>query len=141
MYSVITRQSKDTLVLYTLLLLSLFQTEAVHGIHSLLVSSFEEGLLDTYTCCYQGLFLPRSSGTVPSDNSQPEMDDEVVKRDVVRGYLQMTLLPRLRYILEMCQPPLELATMIMDIIIVIARHSPYAANKVEWSTIVCCILQ
>ncbi len=108
----------------------------MHGIHSLLVSSFEEDLLDTYTCCYRGLFLPRSSCTIPSDNSQLETDEEVVKRDVVRGLLQMTLLPRLRYILEMCQPPLEVATMIMDIVIAIVRHSPHAANKVEWSTIV-----
>ena len=112
------------------------QTEAVHGIHSLLVSLSGEEIIDTYSYCYRGLSLPMVSSFLPSkmdpsSSAESHEDQDTLKKDVVEGLLQMNLLPRLRYILEVCQPPIEVSTMILEILIVVARHSLNTANQVN----------
>ncbi len=72
---------------------------------------------------------------MPSKDRHDDHKD-TMEKDVVEGLLEMILLPRLRYILEVCQPPVEVITMILEILIVVSRHSSNTANKVNDSAIV-----
>ena len=49
---------------------------------------------------------------------------------IFQGLLQMRLVPRLRYILEICRPSAATVSNILDILIRIARHSTEAAHSV-----------
>ena len=48
----------------------------------------------------------------------------------MQGLLRMSLLPRLRYILEVWRPSAAIVTNILDILVRIARHSTQAAYEV-----------
>ena len=48
----------------------------------------------------------------------------------VQGLLNMHLLHRLRYILEVCRPPSLTVTEILELLTRVARHSLTAANQV-----------
>ena len=49
----------------------------------------------------------------------------------MQGYLNMKLLHRLRYILEVCAPPTPLPSHLLDVVTMVARHSVYAATEVS----------
>jgi hypothetical protein len=102
------------------------QAIAVYGIHSLIISPHEEELLSVYSNC-QYRHLPCLTPP-PSDVSSDV--GEVMSHDVVKGLLGMMLLPRLRYILEVCHPQTAVVTNIMEILIRISRHSLQAANEI-----------
>ena len=53
---------------------------------------------------------------------------------MVEGLLRMMLLPRLRYILEVCQPSLDVTSKILEILIRIARQSLNASSQVCFNT-------
>ena len=48
----------------------------------------------------------------------------------LQGLLNMQLLHRLRYILEVCRPPARTVTEILELLTRVARHSLTAANQV-----------
>lgn len=56
---------------------------------------------------------------------------DILKRDIIRGLLGMMLLPRLRYILEVCCPQEGVVNNILDILIKVARHSLQSASEVN----------
>ena len=113
----------------------LLQTESIHCLHALLISDAEEYVLENYTYCYQGLSLPRLPSFVSSGGSKEEEEvEEIIKKDIVDGLLRMMLLPRLRYILEVCQPTEEVTTMIIEILIHISRHSLNSTSQVSDQT-------
>ena len=98
-------------------------------LHNLLVSSAEEAVLSAHYGTYQGLVL--SSVACGKKEKSQEMDEETLGRDVVEGFTQTKLLPRLRYILEVCHPPKGVVIMILEVITRIARHSLHCAGKVS----------
>ncbi|XP_022799049.1 RNA polymerase II-associated protein 1-like [Stylophora pistillata] len=57
-------------------------------------------------------------------------DAELLKQDVVKGLIQMSLLPRIRYVLEVCHPSVVAVHNILDILTRISQHSTHAANEV-----------
>ncbi len=50
---------------------------------------------------------------------------------LLQGYLNMKLLHRLRYLLEVCAPPPPLPSHLLDVVTMVARHSVYAATEVS----------
>ncbi|XP_015763602.1 PREDICTED: RNA polymerase II-associated protein 1-like [Acropora digitifera] len=57
-------------------------------------------------------------------------DAQLLKQDAVKGLIQMNLLPRLRYILEVCSPAEPTVNDILDVLTRISQHSTQAANEV-----------
>ncbi len=49
----------------------------------------------------------------------------------LQGLLKMSLLERLRYILEVVRPPARVATQVLQMLCRISRHSVYAAYQVS----------
>lgn len=94
-------------------------------IHSLLVSPAEEHFLYRYYCCSNGMFVPSLSPVM-----EVKIKENLIRYDIVKGLLDMMLLPRLRYILEVCQPQEVVVVKILEILIRVARHSLQAANEV-----------
>ncbi|ELU07650.1 hypothetical protein CAPTEDRAFT_227185 [Capitella teleta] len=107
---------------------------AINTLHALLVCSQDEDALDTAFQWHTGAEVPNLSGNeaeeVEDGEKIQETDPEVVKRDVIKGLLSMSLLQRLRYILEINRPPAAVVGNILDILIRIARHSSEAAYKI-----------
>ncbi|XP_029211731.2 RNA polymerase II-associated protein 1-like isoform X2 [Acropora millepora] len=57
-------------------------------------------------------------------------DAQLLKQDAVKGLIQMNILPRLRYILEVCSPAEPTVNDILDVLTRISQHSTQAANEV-----------
>ncbi|XP_004347621.1 hypothetical protein CAOG_04870 [Capsaspora owczarzaki ATCC 30864] len=116
------------------------------------VSAPEERYLDdNFLFAYRGYELPSFRPTVQlataaqeqqqqerkqqsfdmnDDNDAPQLTDEQkAKHDIVIGFLDMQLLDRLRYILEVCQLP-GVADDVLRILIRIARHSFQGASHI-----------
>ena len=100
-------------------------------LHNLLVSPTEEAILSAHYGTYQGLVL---SSTACGKKKTQETDKETFERDIVEGFTQAKLLPRLRYMLEVCRPPKDVVILIMEVIMRLARHSLHCAGKVgpQW---------
>jgi len=57
-------------------------------------------------------------------------DADQLKQDTIKGLIQMSILPRLRYILEVCCPGAPTVHDILDILTRITQHSIQSANEV-----------
>jgi len=57
-------------------------------------------------------------------------DAEQLNQDTIKGLVQMSILPRLRYILEVCCPGAPTVQDVLDVLTRIAQHSTQSANEV-----------
>ncbi|XP_032221689.1 RNA polymerase II-associated protein 1 isoform X4 [Nematostella vectensis] len=108
---------------------------AIHGLAAVLVYPADEVSADQVCEWYCGLEVPaltpvESETARDKDEDRPLTDAELLKQDVIKGLVRMKLLPRLRYILEMCNPQPDTIICIFDILTRIARHSAESAYKV-----------
>ena len=71
------------------------------------------------------MFVPSLSPVI-----EAKIKEDLIRYDIVKGLMDMMLLPRLRYILEVCQPQEVVVVKILEILIRVARHSLQAANEV-----------
>eukprot|EP01134_Creolimax_fragrantissima_P005121 CFRG5121T1 len=72
----------------------------------------------------------KSKGDAKDMKHVETRDEKMLKRDPVRAYVEnMQLLPRLRYLLEVAQVP-ALVEPVLDVLLVIARHSRKMALRV-----------
>ncbi|XP_078673890.1 RNA polymerase II-associated protein 1-like isoform X2 [Branchiostoma floridae x Branchiostoma belcheri] len=108
---------------------------AVEALHSLLVLPGDELCADHVYSWYRGSELPalcpeRDPEEEGEEKGRDKTDQELAKEDVIKGLLRMTLLPRLRYILEVLRPDGPVVIHIVEILIRVARHSLQAAYQV-----------
>uniref|UniRef100_A0A7N9AQQ7 RNA polymerase II associated protein 1 n=1 Tax=Mastacembelus armatus TaxID=205130 RepID=A0A7N9AQQ7_9TELE len=114
---------------------------AVHALKALLVCAEDEECLDCTFSWFHGIasfpLLPSAQEEEgDEDEGQDETmkeaakekearksDHDVARQDTVKGLLQMKLLPRLRYILEVVQPAPGAVHDILEVLIRISRHS------------------
>ncbi|XP_068681600.1 RNA polymerase II-associated protein 1-like isoform X1 [Montipora foliosa] len=71
----------------------------------------------------------------PQNNEDKEeekglTDAEILKQDAVKGLIQMNILPRLRYILEVCSPATPTVCDILGVLTRISQHSTQVASEV-----------
>ncbi|XP_067123207.1 RNA polymerase II-associated protein 1-like isoform X2 [Centruroides vittatus] len=100
---------------------------AVHAIRNLIYNDYDEICLDL-TFTWKGghinpFLIPVKQENLTENKLEEMADIEILKFDVIKGLLRMDLLPRLRYILEICHPPASVIGHIFDILIRIGRHS------------------
>ncbi|XP_011403848.2 PREDICTED: RNA polymerase II-associated protein 1-like isoform X2 [Amphimedon queenslandica] len=105
------------------------QSVAVYGFHCLLVLPAQDYLLSWHHGSSIGHLLPYLT-PLQRERDEEEESDHVIKDDIVKGLLKMTLLPRLRYILEVCQPQEGVAVKILEILIRLSQHSLQAADEI-----------
>ncbi|XP_019647919.1 PREDICTED: RNA polymerase II-associated protein 1-like [Branchiostoma belcheri] len=111
-------------------------TTAVEALHSLLVLPGDELCADHVYSWYRGSELPALCPERDPEEEGEEgkgrdkTDQELAKEDIIKGLLRMTLLPRLRYILEVLRPDGPVVIHIVEILIRVARHSLQAAYQV-----------
>nr|XP_055027722.1 RNA polymerase II-associated protein 1 isoform X1 [Misgurnus anguillicaudatus] len=121
---------------------------AVHALRALLVSSDDEECLDNAFSWMLGMatfpLLPTAQEDEDEDDEnmdesmklsakekeEMKADHDVARQDVIKGFLKMQGLPRLRYILEVVRPPPRVVLDILEILIRIARHSTAAAAQI-----------
>ncbi|XP_078594205.1 RNA polymerase II-associated protein 1-like isoform X3 [Branchiostoma floridae x Branchiostoma japonicum] len=109
---------------------------AVDALHSLLVLAGDELCADHVYSWYRGSEFPALCPVRnPEEEGEEEKgrektDQDLAKEDVIKGLLRMTLLPRLRYILEVLRPDGPVVIHIVEILIRVARHSVQAAYQV-----------
>ncbi|XP_026163932.1 RNA polymerase II-associated protein 1 isoform X2 [Mastacembelus armatus] len=121
---------------------------AVHALKALLVCAEDEECLDCTFSWFHGIasfpLLPSAQEEEgDEDEGQDETmkeaakekearksDHDVARQDTVKGLLQMKLLPRLRYILEVVQPAPGAVHDILEVLIRISRHSSSSATQV-----------
>ena len=75
------------------------------------------------------MFVPSLSPVMEAKIKEDKAED-MIGYDIVKGLLGMMLLPRLRYILEVCQPQEVVVVKILEILIRVVRHSLQTANEV-----------
>ncbi|XP_076305855.1 RNA polymerase II-associated protein 1-like isoform X1 [Tachypleus tridentatus] len=111
---------------------------AVHAIQSLIVAGPDEMCLDQTFSWFQGCEAPSirppsqlASEKLEKDSDMSELtDSQIISMDVIKGFLRTDILPRLRYILEVCHPVAAVVGHIFDILIRITRHSLESATQV-----------
>uniref|UniRef100_A0A671N8Z7 RNA polymerase II-associated protein 1-like n=1 Tax=Sinocyclocheilus anshuiensis TaxID=1608454 RepID=A0A671N8Z7_9TELE len=121
---------------------------AVHALRALLVSSDDEECLDNAFSWLLGMatfpLLPTAQEDEDEDDEgldetmkettkekeEKKTDHDVARQDVVKGFLKMQGLPRLRYILEVVRPSPRVVLDILEVLIRIARHSTTAATQI-----------
>ncbi|CAH1790853.1 unnamed protein product [Owenia fusiformis] len=109
---------------------------AVHAIQALLVNSTDERCYDKMWSWYRGYEMPHllpsnvAMETEDEEEKDTETDAQLVKKDVIKGFLRMDLLLRLRYILEKCKPTAPVVVSVLQILTRIARHTTESAYKV-----------
>uniref|UniRef100_A0A673LSK4 RNA polymerase II-associated protein 1-like n=1 Tax=Sinocyclocheilus rhinocerous TaxID=307959 RepID=A0A673LSK4_9TELE len=119
---------------------------AVHALRALLVSSDDEECLDNAFPWLLGMATFPLLPTAQEDEDDEDLDEtmketakekeekktdhEVARQDVVKGFLKMQGLPRLRYILEVVRPSPRVVLDILEVLIRIARHSTAAATQI-----------
>ncbi|XP_076305857.1 RNA polymerase II-associated protein 1-like isoform X2 [Tachypleus tridentatus] len=112
---------------------------AVHAIQSLIVAGPDEMCLDQTFSWFQGCEAPSirppsqlASEKLEKDSDMSELtDSQIISMDVIKGFLRTDILPRLRYILEVCHPVAAVVGHIFDILIRITRHSLESATQVK----------
>lgn len=107
---------------------------SVHAIRNLIYNENDELCLD-HTFSWKGghinPFLIPLKQENSTENKLEEMTDiEIIKSDVIKGLLRMDVLPRLRYIIDICHPPASVIGHILDILIRIGRHSLESSIKI-----------
>uniref|UniRef100_A0A673I673 RNA polymerase II-associated protein 1-like n=1 Tax=Sinocyclocheilus rhinocerous TaxID=307959 RepID=A0A673I673_9TELE len=121
---------------------------AVHALRALLVSSDDEECLDNAFSWLLGMatfpLLPTAQEDEDEDDEgldetmkettkekeEKKTDHDVARQDVVKGFLKMQGLTRLRYILEVVRPSPRVVLDILEVLIRIARHSTAAATQI-----------
>ncbi|XP_043119480.1 RNA polymerase II-associated protein 1 isoform X2 [Puntigrus tetrazona] len=121
---------------------------AVHALRALLVSSDDEECLDNAFSWLLGMatfpLLPTTQEDEEEDDEgldetmketakekeEKKTDHDVARQDVVKGFLKMQGLSRLRYILEVVRPSPRVVLDILEVLIRIARHSTAAATQI-----------
>uniref|UniRef100_A0A9J8CJT7 RNA polymerase II associated protein 1 n=1 Tax=Cyprinus carpio carpio TaxID=630221 RepID=A0A9J8CJT7_CYPCA len=119
---------------------------AVHALRALLVSSDDEECLDNAFPWLLGMatfpLLPTAQEDeddegldetikeTAREKEEKKTDHDVASQDVVKGFLKMQGLPRLRYILEVVRPSPRVVLDILEVLIRIARHSTAAATQI-----------
>ncbi|XP_059376536.1 RNA polymerase II-associated protein 1-like [Carassius carassius] len=121
---------------------------AVHALRALLVSSDDEECLDNSFSWLLGMatfpLLPTAQEDEDEDDEglnetmketakekeERKIDHDVARQDVVKGFLKMQGLPRLRYIVEVVRPSPRVVLDILEVLIRIARHSTAAATQI-----------
>lgn len=121
---------------------------AVHALRALLVSSDDEECLDNAFPWLLGMatfpLLPNAQEDedeedegldealkeTAKEKEERKTDHDVARQDVVKGFLKMQGLPRLRYILEVVRPSPRVVLDILQVLIRIARHSTAAATQI-----------
>ncbi|XP_058605829.1 RNA polymerase II-associated protein 1 isoform X2 [Onychostoma macrolepis] len=121
---------------------------AVHALRALLVSSDDEECLDNAFSWLLGMatfpLLPTAQEDEDEDDEgldetmketakekeEKKTDHDVARQDVVKGFLKMQGLSRLRYILEVVRPSPRVVLDILEVLIRIARHSTAAATQI-----------
>ena len=109
------------------------QAISIFGIHSLLVLSTEERFVSVFSNGSCGFYLPSLAPPIAVESAKEDTHD-IIQSDVIKGLLKMMLLPRLRYILEVCYPQDAVVTNILEILIRVARHSLQSAHEVRHLT-------
>lgn len=121
---------------------------AVHALRALLVSSEDEESLDNTFSWLLGManfpLLPAAEEDedeedegldelmkeTAKEKEEKKTDHDVARQDVVKGFLRMQGLPRLRYILEVVRPSPGVVLDILEVLIRIARHSTASAVQI-----------
>uniref|UniRef100_A0A671R2D2 RNA polymerase II-associated protein 1-like n=1 Tax=Sinocyclocheilus anshuiensis TaxID=1608454 RepID=A0A671R2D2_9TELE len=119
---------------------------AVHALRALLVSSDDEECLDNAFPWVLGMAtfpllptaqededdegLDETMKETAKEKEEKKIDHDVARQDVVKGFLKMQGLPRLRYILEVVRPSPRVVLDILEVLIRIARHSTAAATQI-----------
>ncbi|XP_028968056.1 RNA polymerase II-associated protein 1 [Galendromus occidentalis] len=109
-------------------------SEALRTLHSLIVNPHDEICLDL-VCDWTdeepymrpAVEILRKSEVEKHDQLS---DTELVALDIVEGLLRMDLLPRIRYLLEVCQPDAGGVAAALGVLTRIARQSPESAKKI-----------
>ncbi|XP_060031036.1 RNA polymerase II-associated protein 1 isoform X2 [Erinaceus europaeus] len=122
---------------------------AVHALRALLVVPGDEELLDSTFSWYLGsvvfpLMPSKEDKEDEDEDEQPTAEkakkksperggrppSDLARHDVIKGLLATSLLPRLRYILEVICPGPSVVLDILAVLIRLARHSLEAATRV-----------
>ena len=114
---------------------------AVFALHALLTNTSDEDSLEFTFCWYRGREAPAHSSVdetskIPEEKLDflekiEETDADKVKEDVVRALVNnMSLLQRLRYLLEVWHPPQQTVNCILEILIRISRNSKQDAYSI-----------
>uniref|UniRef100_A0A671N8Y1 RNA polymerase II-associated protein 1-like n=1 Tax=Sinocyclocheilus anshuiensis TaxID=1608454 RepID=A0A671N8Y1_9TELE len=106
---------------------------AVHALRALLVSSDDEvrdNHLAYRLCTFDDEGLDETMKETTKEKEEKKTDHDVARQDVVKGFLKMQGLPRLRYILEVVRPSPRVVLDILEVLIRIARHSTTAATQI-----------
>ncbi|XP_033632797.1 RNA polymerase II-associated protein 1-like isoform X2 [Asterias rubens] len=114
----------------------------MEALAALLIQPGDEGTLDRVFSWHRGMevppMLPISSDDDTEDvteegeeiQEKDRSDPHIAEKDAIKGLLRMTLLPRLRYILEVVRPPAPVVLHTLAILIRICRHSQEASHQV-----------
>ncbi|XP_065183402.1 RNA polymerase II-associated protein 1-like [Sycon ciliatum] len=110
---------------------------ALTAIHTLLVNEYDQVMSDNVLAAFPSLGV--ESLAVPEDSTESTeeeeeekeepTDEEVIVRDLVKGLLKTNLLPRLRYLLEVCALPATAISAVFGILLRIAEHSLQSASE------------
>uniref|UniRef100_A0A672RD76 RNA polymerase II associated protein 1 n=1 Tax=Sinocyclocheilus grahami TaxID=75366 RepID=A0A672RD76_SINGR len=119
---------------------------AVHALRALLVSSYDEECLDNAFPWLLGMAtfpllptaqededdegLDETMKETAKEKEEKKTDHDVARQDVVKGFLKMQGLSRLRYILEVVRPSPRVVLDILEVLIRMARHSTAAATEI-----------
>uniref|UniRef100_A0A673U5F3 RNA polymerase II associated protein 1 n=1 Tax=Suricata suricatta TaxID=37032 RepID=A0A673U5F3_SURSU len=122
----------------------------MRALRALLVAPGDEELLDSSFSWYQGALtfplMPSQEDREDDEDEDEESPAEKAKRkspeegnrppsdlarhDIIKGLLATSLLPRLRYVLEVTCPPPSVVLDILAVLIRLARHSLESATRV-----------
>eukprot|EP01135_Chromosphaera_perkinsii_P010656 Nk52_evm56s2192 gene=Nk52_evmTU56s2192 len=103
---------------------------AVRALREFIVDELDETFADQQLVHFQGYRIPQLSPPAPETPEGSELTDiDVANHDLVRGLLNMKILPRLRYILEVCRLR-AVREDVLDILIRFCRHSPSVCEQV-----------
>ncbi|CAK8695528.1 unnamed protein product [Clavelina lepadiformis] len=106
---------------------------AVHGLWCLIKPhTFQQQFLTqcflSYRGCETPTFQPATSTQTKDKSTQSDL--EIAQSDVILGLLRMDILQRLRYVVEVCQPDVQVVIKCCEIFTQICQHSVGSAIRV-----------
>nr|XP_042904816.1 RNA polymerase II-associated protein 1 isoform X2 [Parasteatoda tepidariorum] len=105
----------------------------ITAIHSLLISKPDEACLMKTFCWLNGSLLPHLEPTDLEETNivmEELTDADLIKLDVIKGFLRMDILPRFYYILQELPPPPLVCKLVMEICGHLAQHSKESSDQV-----------